>query len=147
MSLKSFFTEQYQQLTAFLMSATETVHCVRIDAEMKPLFLKMLATLEEDPEIPHLFMMCSSRFEDPLTYFRDLLATLSTAREDSAPALAQHGITLAAAPRLDPSLPAPAQFRWTRSATKSARPSWTACSGSRRTRCPPFTGRFPGGTT
>jgi tetratricopeptide (TPR) repeat protein len=110
MSLKSFFSEQYQQLTAFLMSATETVHCVRIDDELKPLFLKMLAKLEEDPEVPHLFMMCSSRFEDPLTYFRDLLATLSTAREDSAPALAQHGITLAAAPRLDPSLPAPARF-------------------------------------
>lgn len=110
MSLKSFFTEQYQQLTAFLMSATETVHCVRIDDELKPLFLRMLAKLEEDPEVPHLFLMCSSRFEDPLTYFRDLLGTLSTACEHIAPALAQHGIALEAAPRLDPTLPAPAQF-------------------------------------
>jgi hypothetical protein len=110
MSLKSFFTEQYQQLTAFLMSATETVHCVRIDDELKPLFLRMLAKLEEDPDVPHLFLMCSRRFEDPLTYFRDLLNTLSMACEDIGPTLARHGVILAPAPGPDPALPAPAQL-------------------------------------
>ena len=110
MPLKSFFTEQYQQLTAFFMSATEVVRCVRIDPELKPLFLKMLAKLEQDPETPHLFMLLPHRFESPLTYFQDLLATVSAAYEDSAPALAQHGITVEAPPRPDPARAAPARF-------------------------------------
>src|SRR5262245_4916772 len=110
MALKSFFAEQYQQLAAFLVSATEVVHCVRIDPELKPLFMRMLAKLEDDPEVPHLFLPLSSPFADPRSYFEHLLETLSGACADSAPALARHGITVGVAPGPDSTIAAPERF-------------------------------------
>jgi tetratricopeptide (TPR) repeat protein len=92
MPLNTFFTDQFDQLQDFLVSPNEVVRCVRIDAEMKPMFNKALAKMEETADFPHVILSCTEHFEEPLSYFGGLLELITQEFEQNSEALAGHNI-------------------------------------------------------
>jgi tetratricopeptide (TPR) repeat protein len=77
MPLKSFFTAQAELLRLFMMDPNQTVRCIRVEPDMKPLLMKMLAGLDADESSPHLMACSEVPFETEAQYFEALLAELS----------------------------------------------------------------------
>jgi hypothetical protein len=88
MSLKSYFQEQFEQLSDFMISLREVVRCVRIDPEMKPMLSKVLARMDDDDQdFPHVFVSYAQSFRDAKTYFEGLAALISGEYVKNAQAL------------------------------------------------------------
>lgn len=78
MALKDFFLEQIDLLLLFMRNEPEqTVRCVRVDPEMKPLFMKVLAGLDKDENSPHLMLCSEVPFDNPRQFFEALLRELA----------------------------------------------------------------------
>jgi len=92
MSLKLYFPEQLDQLKKFTTSATEVVRCVRIDPEMKPMLMKILAKLDEDSEFPHALLSIKTCFNNPHDYFQKLLEQLTKNYEENKKNLVELGV-------------------------------------------------------
>ncbi len=110
MSLKSYFPEQFDQLKAFFISATEVVRHLKTDAEMKPMLMKALARMEDDREFPHALTLCSEKFAEPASYFEYLLGVVSRSYEQQAHALVKEQVVFRAPFDQDTPLKAPAKF-------------------------------------
>lgn len=94
MSLKSFFPEQFDQLKAFFISATEVVRHLKIDPEMRPLLLRALGKMDDDKEFPHALTLCSQAFKEPVSYFEGLFEILRQSYEQNAKSLSNRQIKL-----------------------------------------------------
>jgi tetratricopeptide (TPR) repeat protein len=112
MSLKSYFQEQFEQLSDFMISLREVVRCVRIDPEMKPMLSKVLARMDDDQDFPHLFVSYAQSFRDAKTYFEGLAALISGEYVKNAQALREAGVQFA--PPFEEASPPPAPFRFLR---------------------------------
>jgi tetratricopeptide (TPR) repeat protein len=110
MSLKLYFPEQLDQLKKFATSATEVVRCVQIDPEMKPMLMKILAKLDEEPEFPHALLSIKTRFNNSHDYFQKLLEQITKNYEEIKKSFVEIGVVFK--PPIDPEkkLKSPAQF-------------------------------------
>ena len=87
MALNTFFAEQFEQLQGFMVSPVEQLRCMRVDPELKPLLLKALARLDEQPDNLHILVYCDAAFANGEQYFRDLLSRLAEEYRRHADAL------------------------------------------------------------
>ena len=92
MPLSTFFTDQFDRLKDFMVAPDETVRCVRIDGEMKPMFFKALAKMEESADFSHVIFPYSRPFSEPIEYFDGLLELISQNFESSEAALAEFNV-------------------------------------------------------
>jgi tetratricopeptide (TPR) repeat protein len=77
MALKSFFTDQIETLKDFLIHRRQALHCVRVEADMRPLLIKILQGLDRDPQCPHLMLWSEVPFDNRRQYFEALLRELT----------------------------------------------------------------------
>jgi tetratricopeptide (TPR) repeat protein len=77
MALKSFFTDQIETLKDFLIHRRQTLHCVRVEPDMRPLLIKILQGLDQDPQCPHLMLWSEVPFDNRRQYFEALLQELT----------------------------------------------------------------------
>jgi len=120
MSLKSFFPEQFDQLKAFFISATEVVRQLKIDPEMRPLLLKALGKMDDDKDFPHALTLCSQAFKEPVSYFEGLSEILRQSYEQNAKSFANRQIKLAPPVAPKAGMKAPEKFvRYASSLTDS----------------------------
>lgn len=110
MSLKSYFPEQFDQIKAFLISATEVVRCLMVDPEMKPMLIKALVKMEEHPDFPHAFVICTEKFTEPARYFDHLFTLVSRSYEQNAVALREQHVEFKTPFEPDTRLDIPAKF-------------------------------------
>lgn len=89
MPLNTFFTDQFDRLTDFMVAPDEVVRSVRIDGEMKPMFTKALAKMEESAGFPHVILSWSEPFIEPNEYFAGLLELITKDFESNQAALAE----------------------------------------------------------
>jgi tetratricopeptide (TPR) repeat protein len=75
MALKRFFTTQLELLRLFMSESGQTVRCVQIATDMKPLLMKALAGLDTD-DSPHLMLCLETPFENQRQYFDGLVNEL-----------------------------------------------------------------------
>jgi tetratricopeptide (TPR) repeat protein len=77
MALRSFFTDQIETLKDFLIHRRQTLHCVRVEPDMRPLLIKILQGLDRDPQCPHLMLWSEVPFDNRRQYFEALLRELT----------------------------------------------------------------------
>ncbi len=78
MPLKHFFTGELDLLRLFMLNEPEqTVRCVRVDPEMRPVFLKAVAGMDRDDNFPHVLLCSEAPFEDPTQFFEALYEELA----------------------------------------------------------------------
>jgi tetratricopeptide (TPR) repeat protein len=77
MALKSFFTDQIETLKDFLIHRQQTLHCVRVEPDMRPLLIKILQGLDRDPQCPHLMLWSEVPFDNRRQYFEALRQELT----------------------------------------------------------------------
>jgi tetratricopeptide (TPR) repeat protein len=90
--VKEFFDDQLRQLRAFMADPAQTVRCLRVDPDMKPVLVKMLAGFDRDPDNPHVLIPCDARFGDWKQFFGDLLNDLLESYEASSGSLRMAGV-------------------------------------------------------
>jgi tetratricopeptide (TPR) repeat protein len=77
MPLKKFFTEQIDLLRHFLAEPRQTVRCVLVEADMRPILVKILTGLDRDERSPHLMLGCEVPFHNRRQFFAALQAELA----------------------------------------------------------------------
>ncbi len=92
MTLQSYFPEQLDQLKKFMTSATETVRCLQVDPEMKPMLLKILAKLDEDPGFAHALLLINIGFHNPDDYSHKLLERIKADYEKNKKSFDELGV-------------------------------------------------------
>lgn len=76
MPLADFFQKQFDSIKAFMGNPRKTVRCVRVDPELKEMFLKALVKMEEDPDFPHFMIHSDAPYHDTEQYFTSLYNSL-----------------------------------------------------------------------
>ena len=109
MPCEEFFTEQMQQIEAFLWAWAPPMQVIAIDGEMRDIFLRMLLGLEQDEKFPHIFLSHSDAFLDAMTWFDSLDRELEEQVAQNAEEIQSAGIVLPDANH-DPALPPPWRF-------------------------------------
>jgi tetratricopeptide (TPR) repeat protein len=94
MPLNDFFQNQFAMLKYFMEMPGEVVRCVRVDPDLKEMFLKAMAKMEDEPDFSHMIIPCDTAFESPAQFFSGLQARLTEEYEKHAAALKEEGIVL-----------------------------------------------------
>jgi tetratricopeptide (TPR) repeat protein len=94
----AFFAEQLRDLENFLAISTGNVRVVRVDPEMRGLFLRMLTRRDESADFPHILVGHYDDFQDPVSWFDGLEAAVRTEISRAGGALAARGIRIAEVP-------------------------------------------------
>jgi tetratricopeptide (TPR) repeat protein len=92
MSLGDAYQEQFDLIEKFMADPGETVRCVRVDPEMKDMFLKALVKMEEDPDNPHLLVSCAVPYANAEQFFDGLLDCITREYENTAQDLREAGV-------------------------------------------------------
>ncbi len=86
MPYEKFFTDQLEEIEAFLWAWAPPVRVIAIDGEMRPILVRMLLGLDADEEFPHIFLGSSDAFVEPTSWFetlhRDLEAQIAENAEE-----------------------------------------------------------------
>ena len=72
MPLAAFFDDQLQMLRTFMEQPQHIVQVIEIDAEFRPILLKMLIGLDEQMDFPHILIGFDGIFVEPKEWFRGL---------------------------------------------------------------------------
>jgi hypothetical protein len=72
MPLAAFFDDQLQTLRTFMEQPQHIVQVIEIDAEFRPILLKMLIGLDEQMDFPHILIGFDGIFVEPKEWFRGL---------------------------------------------------------------------------
>ena len=72
MPLAAFFDDQLQTLRTFMEQPQHVVQVIEIDAEFRPILLKMLIGLDEQMDFPHILIGYDGLFAEPKEWFRVL---------------------------------------------------------------------------
>lgn len=94
MPIAVYFDEQLAQLRIFMEFPFGTLRLLRHDPDLRPMMLRMLAGLDQQPDNPHVMLPCTTPFRDRGQYARELLAEVVTATEACRAALAETGVVL-----------------------------------------------------
>ena len=108
MPFTDFVGEQLLDLQNFLTTSPSVVRVVRIDPEMRSLFLRLLAGVDEEADFPHVLIAHYDGFGDPNWWFYGLEAALKRQIEEFSDALAKKGVSLGGSRAFEG--PAPVQF-------------------------------------
>jgi hypothetical protein len=72
MPYEKFFTDQIQQIEAFLWAWAPPVRVIAINGEMREILLRILLGLDQDEKCLHVLLGHSNVFLDPTTWFESL---------------------------------------------------------------------------
>lgn len=92
MPMQEFFADQLRQLQDFMGDPDQTVRCLLVDADLKPVAVKMLAGFDRASENPHVLIPSTAAFKNWKQYFRDLLKELLESYQASANTLRDAGV-------------------------------------------------------
>lgn len=92
MAFKLFFLKQFAQLSEFMNATHEVVRCVRVDPDLKQMFIKALVKMDDDPGNPHVMISCDLPYETGERYFSGLQECLLGVYQPYAAELSTHGI-------------------------------------------------------
>jgi tetratricopeptide (TPR) repeat protein len=87
LSLRSYFPEQIGLLKNFFISELHCVRIVRLDPEMRAIFMRLLARLDDDLDFPHLFVLESRSFTDADSFAGHLIEALRAGLADAKPVI------------------------------------------------------------
>lgn len=93
-----------------MVSPDEVVRCVRIDAEMKPMFYKVLANMDDEPGFPHVFLEYPETFTEPLEYFGGLLEFITEEYQQNKSEFVENDVNVTFPPVDENNLKEPAKF-------------------------------------
>lgn len=91
MPLSEFFADQFQQIRAFMLDPSQLVRVVRVDPDLKPILVRALAKMDDEPDNAHAMLYADAPFETPEQYFTALLEQLAGDYERNAPRLEAQG--------------------------------------------------------
>jgi len=94
MPFADFVGEQLLDLRNFLTISDSVVRVVRIDPEMRSLFLRILARVDEQADFPHILIGHYDGFGDPSWWFRGLEEAIKRQLDEFSDALTENGIDL-----------------------------------------------------
>ncbi len=94
MPFTDFVGEQLLDLENFLALSRSVVRVVRIDPEMRNLFLRLLARLDEKTDFPHVLIGHYETFVDPFSWFTELETALKRQLDELAEPVSEAGIDL-----------------------------------------------------
>lgn len=92
MPVKEFFEDQLNQIKAFMTDPRQTVRCVHVDPDLKPVLRKMLSGYDRDPTTPHVLIPSDASFVTRDRFFESLFADIVQSYADSADELAEAGL-------------------------------------------------------
>lgn len=122
MPLAEFFADQFRQVRVFMLDSRQVVRVVRVDPDLRPVLLKALVKMDDEPDNPHAMLLADDSFSDPGEYFTALLAQLQANYQQHAVRLTSQGVRFKP-PYDDPSTLHPAtQFRLYASSLAEALP-------------------------
>jgi tetratricopeptide (TPR) repeat protein len=90
--VQQFFEEQLNLLREFMGDSEQTVRCLHVDPDLKPVVVKMLAGLDRDPDNPHVLIPSNVPFTTEAQFFGGLLGDLHESYEASADVLREAGL-------------------------------------------------------
>src|SRR5262249_50332451 len=88
----------------------QTLHCVRVEPDMRPLLIKVLQGLDRDPQCPHMMLWSEVPFENRQQYFEALLQELTEDLSQWEMPLKAAGFVFRPGPVQKRGLPAEAKF-------------------------------------
>jgi tetratricopeptide (TPR) repeat protein len=91
MPLTEFFADQFRQVRDFMLDPAQVVRVVHVDPDLKPVLVKALAKMDDEPDNPHAMLYADAPFETPEQYFTALLDQLRQEYEKNAAPLQARG--------------------------------------------------------
>ncbi len=92
MPVTEFFEGQLAQLREFMADPAQPGRVVRVDADLKPVLLKMLRGLDADPTVPHMLIGSGTRYDTRDEFFLGILDDLEGAVATAADELREAGV-------------------------------------------------------
>lgn len=92
MPFDEFFAEQLELVRDFLATPDVAVNIIQVDGEMHGILMRLLAGLDNDPDLPHALIGHYEPFTDPAAWFAGMKAALDAQLALHAEALAAIGV-------------------------------------------------------
>jgi tetratricopeptide (TPR) repeat protein len=92
MPLSDFFAEQFRQIRSFMTDPGQVVRVIRVDPDLKPILIKALAKMDDEPDNVHAMLYADAPFESSHQYFTALLDQLRADHEMNAGILEDQGV-------------------------------------------------------
>lgn len=92
MPFDEFFAEQLELIRDFIVTPDVSVNVIEVDGEMHGILMRLLAGLDNEPDLPHALIGYCEAFTDPSTWFAGMKEALDTQLAAHAEALAAIGV-------------------------------------------------------
>lgn len=92
MPVQEFFEDQLAQMREFMDEPGRPVRVLAVDEDLKPVLVKMLSGLDNDPNTPHVLIPSDAAFRSPRQFFASLMADVLASYEASAEELLEAGV-------------------------------------------------------
>lgn len=98
MPLQDLFTRQIDSIRRFMRVQGQPLHALQVPSDLKPMVMKVLTRLDDDPHYPHIMMGATTAFFHEQQFFTDLHTLVVAELERAADQLAASGTQI----KLDP---------------------------------------------
>src|SRR5262245_16014106 len=90
--MHEFFADQLRQIQELMADPKETVRCLHVDEDIKPVAVKMLSGYSQDRKSPHVLIPSTAGFKNRNQFFRALLDDVLESYEASERSLKKAGV-------------------------------------------------------